>query len=281
MAESTTPGRDGYLYIAIGDGGNADDVGPGHVADWYDINAGGNGQDIKENLLGNILRIDVNGRGKQGYSIPSDNPFAGTDAKEESRDAFGFRNPYRFSFDMGGDHSLYAGDVGQSLYEEIDIVKKGGNYGWNVKEGTHCFNTDNDKEERNACPVQDPDGNPLLDPIIELPNYDNPHGGMATAIVGGNVYRGKTIPFLYGKYIFGILSDDDEEAAGQLFLAKPSATGLWDYEKLELRSFSDDLGQYIKSMGQDMSGEIYVLTSGQIGPQGNTGKVYKLVFGRE
>jgi len=272
-------GPDGYLYISIGDGGNADDVGPGHVDDWYKINAGGNGQDIKQNLLGNILRIDVNSSwGKMNYSIPADNPFKGTDARSEIY-AYGFRNPYRFSFDMGDDHKLYLGDAGQSLYEEVDIVKKGGNYGWNVKEGTHCFNTDNDLEERAACPMIDSaTGQPLIDPIIELPNEANPKGGIASVVVGGNVYRGKSIPFLYGRYIFGIFSSGESGADGRVFLGKPKASGLWGYEQLELQSFPDNLGQYVKSFGQDLSGEVYVMTSGQLGPQGNAGRVYKLVF---
>jgi glucose/arabinose dehydrogenase len=271
-------GPDGYLYISIGDGGNADDVGPGHVDDWYKINAGGNGQDITHNLMGNVLRIDVNTTsGKINYGIPADNPFVGTDARPEIY-AFGFRNPYRFSFDMGDDHKLYLGDAGQSLYEEVDIVRKGGNYGWNVKEGTHCFNTDNDLEERAACPMEDSAGNPLIDPIIELPNEANPKGGIATVVVGGNVYRGTSIPFLFGKYIFGILSSGEGPADGKLFLGKPKVSGLWDYEQLELKSYPQDLGQYVKSFGQDLNGEIYVMTTSQLGPQGNTGRVYKLVY---
>jgi len=156
-------GPDGFLYISIGDGGNKDDVGNGHVPDWYAANAGGNGQDIYANLMGNILRIDVNG---SPYNVPADNPFVGTAAKPEIY-AYGFRNPYRFSFDMGGSHSLLVGDAGQSLYEEIDLVIKGGNYGWNVKEGTHCFDTDNDLMERASCPMMDSAGKPLIDPVIE------------------------------------------------------------------------------------------------------------------
>lgn len=274
-------GPDGYLYISIGDGGNKDDVGPGHVDDWYKINDGGNGQDVTHNLLGNILRIDVNSQtGDKAYRIPSDNPFRNTAGKGEIF-AYGFRNPYRFSFDQGGNHWLYAGDAGQSLFEEIDIVKKGGNYGWNVKEGTHCFSTDNDLQERMGCPNQDSAGHPLIDPVIEVVNYSNPNKGLkpsTIAIVGGNVYRGQTIPFLSGKYIFGFLSADDENPEGKLMLAKPSTFGMWSFEQLQLKSFPDNLGQWLKGFGQGLDGEIYVTTSGQLGPQGNTGKVYKLVF---
>jgi glucose/arabinose dehydrogenase len=184
-------GPDGYLYISIGDGGNKDDVAPGHVNDWYAVNAGGNGQDIYSNLLGNILRIDVNSGSP--YGIPADNPFVGTAARGEIY-AYGFRNPYRFSFDMGGSHQLLAGDAGQSLYEEIDLVTKGGNYGWNVKEGSHCFSTDNDLQERSSCPSVDSAGKPLTDPVIELVNAANPKGGgVAITIVGGNVYRGDSL----------------------------------------------------------------------------------------
>lgn len=269
-------GADGYLYISIGDGGNADDVAPGHVEDWYKVNGGGNGQDVKQNLLGNILRIDVNSTAV-GYGIPADNPFVGTDAKPEIY-AYGFRNPFRFSFDMGGDNALYAGDAGQALYEEIDIVNKGGNYGWNVKEGTHCFNSDTNTLERAACPMEDTAGNALIDPIIEVVNSANPKGGGVTiAIIGGNVYRGDSIPALAGKYIFGSLSSDGN-TNGKLFVGNPSASGLWSYEALTLKSFPDNMGQYIKSFGQGRDGEIYVLTSAQIGPQGTTGKVYKLVL---
>lgn len=272
-------GPDGYLYISIGDGGNADDVGPGHVEDWYKKNTGGNGQDITQNLLGNVLRIDVNNRsGKKPYTIPSDNPFVGKDGLDEIF-AYGFRNPYRFSFDMRGQHQLYLGDAGQSLYEEIDLVNKGGNYGWNVKEGTHCFNTDNDLIERTACPEKDPtNGSPLIDPVLEVNNLENPEGGVTNTIVGGNVYRGISIPFLFGKYIFGFFSTSEDEAAGQILLAKPSAVHLWSYEVLHLKSFPTNLHQFVKGFGQDENGEIYVLATKEIGPSGNTGKVYKLVF---
>jgi len=267
-------GADGFLYISIGDGGNADDIGPGHVTDWYTVNAGGNGQDIYANLLGNILRIDVNSGSP--YAIPGDNPFAGTSAKQEIY-AYGFRNPYRFSFDMGGTHQLFAGDAGQSLYEEIDLVIKGGNYGWNVKEGTHCFSTDDDKQERSSCPSTDSAGKPLIDPIIELVNTANPKGGgVAVTIVGGNVYRGSLLSSYTGRYIFAIFSQDGN-ANAKLYVGDGSTSGTWTYSELKLKSFPTNVGAYIKSIGQDQSGEIYVLTSGQQGPSGTSGKVYKLI----
>jgi len=266
-------GPDGYLYISIGDGGNKDDVGPGHVSDWYADNTGGNGQDIYSNLLGNILRIDVNSGAP--YSIPSDNPFVGTAAKGEIY-AYGFRNPYRFSFDMGGTHQLLAGDAGQSLYEEIDLVTKGGNYGWNVKEGSHCFSTDNDLQERSSCPSTDTAGKPLTDPIIELVNAANPKGGgVAITIVGGNVYRGDSLSALQGQYIFGSFSQNGQ-ANAKVYSATPAAANTWSYTELKLKSYPNDLGMFLKSFGQDRDGAVYLLTSGQAGPSGATGKVFKI-----
>ncbi len=270
--------EDGYLYISIGDGGFADDNAPGHVDDWYKINAGGNGQDITHNLLGNVLRIDVNTTSADhNYGIPVDNPFVGSVGKDEIW-AYGLRNPYRFSFDMGGQHRLYLGDAGQSLYEEIDVITKGGNYGWNVKEGTHCFNTDNDLIERRACPVEDPQGVPLIDPVIEAKNTANPDGdGIMVTIVGGNVYRGTALLRLYGRYIFGSYSASFEGPQGNIYIARQSSIGLWPFEKLRLKSFPGNLGQWLKGFGQDQQGEIYVAASKQAGPQGNSGKIWKLV----
>ena len=267
-------GPDGFLYISIGDGGASDDNAPGHVTDWYSANAGGNGQDNYHNLMGNILRIDINSGSP--YGIPSDNPFVGTAAKPEIY-AFGFRNPYRFSFDMGGTKQLFVGDAGQSLNEEIDLVTKGGNYGWNVKEGTACFNTDNDLVERSSCPSTDSAGNPLIDPIIQLKNHANPSGGgLATVIVGGNVYRGAALTQLVGQYIFGIFSQDGG-ANAKIYSATAATSGMWSYSAISLKDFPDNLGQYLKGFGQDQSGEIYLTTSAEQGLAAVTGKVYKLV----
>jgi glucose/arabinose dehydrogenase len=270
-------GADGYLYISIGDGGNKNDIGPGHVEDWYATNAGGNGQDIEANLLGNILRIDVNSAsGSKNYSIPPKNPFVGKRGLDEIY-AYGFRNPYRFSFDMSGSRQLFVGDAGQSLYEEVSVVTKGGNYGWNVKEGTHCFNAANELTELPNCPDVDAFGNQLVDPVIEMKNFSNPKGGGITVtVVGGNVYRGNSIPKLQGKYIFGSFSADFAPT-GKIYVSQPSGPGLWGFAELPLKSFPGNLGHYLKGFGQDRDGEIYVLASMELGPTGNTGKVFKLV----
>lgn len=266
---------DGYLYISIGDGGGADDVGPGHVPDWYEVNEGGNGQDLIANLQGNILRIDINCA--TGYLIPKGNPFVGKPGRDEIF-AFGFRNPYRFSFDMGGQHQLFAGDAGQGLYEEVSIVTRGGNYGWNVKEGTHCFNAEDNTMVRPTCPDVDPDGRKLIDPVIELNNIANPQGGIATTIVGGNVYRGSEIPEFAGRYIFGIFSGGFTAPDGKIFIAQSKTTGLWSFEEIVLKDLPNNLGLFLKGFGQDLKGEIYIVGSTQLGPSGNSGKVYKLAM---
>jgi glucose/arabinose dehydrogenase len=267
-------GPDGYLYISIGDGGGADDVAPGHVTDWYTANAGGNGQDLDSNLFGNILRINVNSGSP--YGIPVDNPFVGKPGKDEIY-AYGFRNPFRFSFDMGGDHKLMAGDAGQVLWEEIDDVKKGGNYGWNVKEGRHCFNAAQDGQVLASCPLTDNLGNPLIDPVIEVNNAANPAGGKALTIIGGNVYRGTAINGWDGKYIFGTFSQSATAANGELFISQTSNANEWTYDEVNLKSQPNDLGYFLRGFGQDNDGEIYLTVSSMLGPTGNTGKVFKLV----
>lgn len=270
-------GPDGYLYISIGDGGASDDNAPGHFDDWYTVNAGGNAQNIWANLMGKVLRIDINNG--TPYGIPADNPYANSTYAKKEIYAFGFRNPYRFSFDMKPPYNLYLGDAGQSLYEEIDVVTKGGNYGWNVKEGQICFNTDDNLTPRATCPTTDTAGNPLIDPVIALKNAAHPDGtGIASVIIGGNVYHGTSIPQLEGRYVFGIFSKAfTPPADGRLLVSTPGASGLWSYEDLNLKDYPTNLGYYVKGFGQDLSGEIYVTVSSSLGLAGTTGKVFKLV----
>jgi glucose/arabinose dehydrogenase len=266
-------GPDGYLYIAIGDGGAANDVAPGHVDDWYTVNAGGNGQDIESNLFGDVLRINIDAG--TPYSIPGDNPFVGKPGMDEIW-AYGFRNPFRFSFDMGGSKQLYLGDAGQVLYEEINVVTKGGNYGWNVKEGVTCFNAaDNDMVLPN-CPAVDNFNNPLIDPVIVVNNAANPQGGRSLTVIGGNVYRGDAIPQFSGKYIFGNFAQG-MAPDGELFIASTGGAGLWSFDEVNLVSYPNNLGHYLKGFGQDNDGEIYLTMSTSLGPSGANGKVFKLV----
>lgn len=270
-------GHDNYLYIAVGDGGGANDVGPGHFDDWYTPNAGGNAQNLEANFLGKILCIDIDAASP--YAIPPANPFVGKPGLDEIW-AFGFRNPYRMSFDMGESKELIAGDAGQSLWEEIDVVKKGGNYGWNVREGRHCFNAADNTKELVGCPDVDDRGKRLLNPVIELNNWKNPAGGKATTVIGGYVYRGEAIKEWQGKYIFGTFSQTATTPDGQLFIATPTNwdnTGSWDYKQISLASHTYDLGYFLRGFGQDEDGEVYITVSSNAGPQGNTGKVYKLV----
>ena len=267
-------GPDGYLYISIGDGGESNDVAPGHVDDWYEVNEGGNGQDIEANLLGDILRIDIDGGNP--YGIPSDNPFVNEVGLDEIY-AYGFRNPFRFSFDMGGTNRLFVGDAGQSLWEEINIMERGGNYGWNVKEGTHCFDASNYLNILDFCPDVDIYGNELIDPVIEMKNTANPDGGNSVTIIGGYVYRGINIPGIVGLYIFGSFSRDFQPT-GELFIANPTGPGLWSFMEIDLKSTPGNIGHFLKGFGQDNNGEVYVAASINIGPTGSTGKIFKLAL---
>lgn len=266
-------GLDDYLYISIGDGGGANDVGPGHVDDWYTVNGGGNAQNIEANFLGKILRIDV--ESGSPYGIPAGNPFVGKPGLDEIF-AYGFRNPYRMSWDKGGDHDWIVADAGQALYEEVSVLSKGGNYGWNVKEGRHCFSTADSSKELPNCPSVDDRGKAFIEPVLELNNWQNPKGGKATTIIGGYVYRGSEIKGWNGKYVFGSFSQTPNTPNGQLFIATPGGDN-WPYNQVSLKNHPDDLGYYLKGFGQDDDGEMYVAVSSMLGPQGNTGKVFKLI----
>jgi glucose/arabinose dehydrogenase len=265
-------GLDDYLYISIGDGGRANDTGPGHVDDWYLVNGGGNAQNIEANFLGKILRIDIDGGNP--YGIPAGNPFVDKPGLDEIF-AFGFRNPYRMSFDLRGTKDLIVADAGQVLWEEVNVLSKGGNYGWNVKEGDHCFSTADSSKELPSCPTVDNRGKEFIKPVLELKNWQNP-GGKATTIIGGHVYRGTELKGWDGKYVFGTFSQTPTTPNGELFLATPGGTS-WSYEEAKLKSYPDDIGHYLRGFGQDDDGEIYLTVSSKVGPEGNTGKVFKLV----
>ncbi|WP_092906431.1 PQQ-dependent sugar dehydrogenase [Halostagnicola kamekurae] len=217
-------GPDGYLYVPMGDGGGANDDMEGHVEDWYDENAGGNGQDVSENLLGGVHRIDVDWVCEdRPYAIPEDNPLVDVEDALPEYYAWGLRNPFGISFDSEG--RLFVSDAGQNLYEEANIVEAGGNYGWNVKEGTHCFSTESPSDPPEDCPDTAPDeppynGQELQDPIVEYPHvYQGQSVGIT--IIGGHVYESDLIPDLDGQYVFGDWTSDParEEPAGRILAA--------------------------------------------------------------
>jgi len=214
-----TFGPDGFLYIGLGDGGAAGDVGEGHPPL-------GNSQDVTT-LKGSILRIDVD---QKPYGIPSDNPlvnktlpddvaYAGSTARDEIW-AWGIRNAWGMTFDREtGD--LYVADVGQNLWEEVDRLREPGNYGWHLKEGTHGFNPQDMDEIIPEGPQEGPMGEPLIDPVVEYKNAGGHDEGLGISVIGGHVYRGQSIPELKGTYVFGDWSANSERAAGVVLLAKP------------------------------------------------------------
>jgi glucose/arabinose dehydrogenase len=263
-----TFGPDGYFYIALGDGGGAHDIGTGHTPEI------GNGQDIT-NLLGSILRIDVDG--DEPYGIPDDNPFVGEEGMDEIF-AYGFRNPYRMSFDMEGDGRLFTGDVGQDLWEEVNIVTLGGNYGWPIKEGTQCFSPGSPTNPPETCPDEGPQGEPLIDPILEYLNA-NVAEGLGRAVIGGHIYRGSDLPQFEGRYVFGDWSRSFGQPLGTLFVATPPENDdeAWPFEELEVAGLPEGrLGEFVLAFGRDAQDELYILTTLSGGPSGNTGRVYRI-----
>jgi len=217
-------GPDGMLYIGMGDGGSAGDPP--------------NNAQNRKSLLGKILRIDVDGRDVNGaYGIPRDNPFVNNPEFAPEIWAWGLRNPWRFSFDR--ETSIcYCADVGQDKWEEIDIVEKGGNYGWRFREGSHKFS-------RDPNPPAD-----LIDPIKEY------HHDLGLSVTGGYVYRSTKFPALQGWYIY----------------ADYSSGRIWGLKYEDGRVTADELLLHSRtqpaSFGEDLAGEMYLVDYG--------GTVYRL-----
>lgn len=261
---------DHYLYISLGDGGAANDVGDGHNP------TSGNGQDTTT-VLGKVLRIDplvpaaqpsssdpisVNGK----YRIPASNPFVVTPGiPERVREiyAYGFRNPFRFGFDAVTDRFIVA-DVGQNNVEEIDIVEAGKNYGWNRKEGTFLF----DPATGNISVDPSPDP-ALTGPVAQYSHEDG------IAVLGGYIYRGAGVAALPGKYVFGDLSNGFAPPKGRLFYMDDLNSGV--IREFRLGNDDRELGLFVKAFGRDANGELYVLAGANIGPSGASGQVLKIV----
>jgi uncharacterized repeat protein (TIGR03806 family) len=210
-------GPDGFLYIGLGDGGSAHDP---H----------GHGQNL-QTLLGSILRIDVDNQaaGKK-YAVPGDNPFVDRNAARGEIWAYGLRNIWRMSFDRAtGD--LWAGDVGQNRYEEVNVIRRGENYGWKIREGFHAFEPDAPQT-----------GGPLIEPLAE---YFHSEG---LSITGGLVYRGTRLPEYEGAYFYG------DYVSGQVWMLRYDGRNVTENHKVA------QTGLAISAFGEDAQGEM-VLTA--------------------
>jgi hypothetical protein len=273
-------GPDGMLYIAIGDGGGADDQdgqpflnGPtqGHGPN-------GNAQNLNS-PLGKIHRIDVNTRSPgQQYGIPSDNPFVGRPNMLGEIYAYGLRNPYRMSFDRGTGQ-LFAGDAGQNDIEEVNLIVRGGNYGWNIKEGTLYFDprgTADGAAQLTPVPGRTvPRG--LIDPIAQYDTHQEGH-----SVIGGFVYRGSRIPQLRGHYVFGDFSrlfniPSGPHNYGRLFHfnANSNSSNLRAIREFFITP-SNAPNMAVLGFGEDARGEIYVTGNVSGTPFGTRGVVLRL-----
>jgi len=256
-------GPDGYLYIAFGDGGGANDTDAGH-------GAVGNGQN-KNNPLGALLRIDVdapnpaNGR----YGIPAGNPFVGTDGLDEII-AYGLRNPFSFTIEplANNNFNLYVADVGQSNIEEINRIASnnfGGNYGWNLKEGSFFFFPN----PGGSAFISDtpPPGvvlPPLIDPIAE---YDHDEG---LSVISGPVYTGTDIRALSGHYVFGDFSRGFGTPGGRLFY-------LDDNDVIQEFDYQTQPDFFVTGFGTDSNNELFVVGSRQLGVNNQQGLLIKVL----
>ncbi|KYK30384.1 MAG: hypothetical protein AYK22_03890 [Thermoplasmatales archaeon SG8-52-3] len=241
-------GSDGYLYIGLGDGGGAGDI-HGTI---------GNGQDINT-LLGSVLRIDVDS--SSPYEIPPDNPFVGVDGLDEIY-AYGFRNPWKFSFDESTG-TLFLADVGQDKYEEVDIVEKGGNYGWRIMEGNHIY----DSELAEILNIS-------LDEL-EKPIHEYSHN-VGRSIIGGYTYRGTQSQSLTGKYVFGDWSTGFVLPRGKLYYLEEIQPNIWKRYEFNLKN-DRPLKRFILGFGIDEDNEIYVLTTRTPGSLLKSGEVWKII----
>lgn len=214
-------GPDNYLYIALGDGGGANDQ--------Y-----GNGQN-PATLLGKILRIAPT----FPYTVPTDNPFVGNGSWQPEIWAYGLRNPWRFSFDRQTG-ALWVGDVGQNNWEEVDVITRGGNYGWPLREGAHAFSSTATAG--------------LIDPVAEYSHADG------ISITGGYVYRGVAQPGLRGRYFYG------DYGSGRIWSMDAASRG-------DIAVASASSGATISSFGEDSSGELFVLDY----HNGTAGRILRVV----
>jgi glucose/arabinose dehydrogenase len=273
-------GPDGFLYLSVGDGGAFNDVGD--VARGRGHPPEGNGQRL-DTLLGKVLRLDVD-HGTP-YGIPKDNPYM--DGKKGLPEifAYGLRNPWGMSFDRGGKHDLILADVGQDRWEEINVIVKGGNYGWRLREGVDGFDPNNPRSTPTNAVTVGADGRPFIDPVLTyktLRGRGTDSNAFGVTVTGGYVYRGKALSSLVGKYVFADWSRSMAIPDGTMLVATipphQSGAARWTVEPLALKEFPNGrIKSFIWALGQDADGELYVLANGINSAFGTRGKVFKLV----
>lgn len=324
---------DGYLYISVGDIGKGNDVGDAHnplIGNAQDLTeiygkvlridvSGGNQTPMESPPVVNETEVTEDFRGysqptnptwttTEGrfYSVPEDNPFVtekppilDTYAYEEIPPeiyAYGFRNPAYMSFDSGGKNALLISMAGQDLFESVLDIVNGGNYGWNIREGTHCFDANNSLTPPETCNTTGYQGEPLIGPVVE---YGHDVGNV---IVGGEVYRGTGLQDFTGKYVFGSWSSPDNYVTpnGILFVATPpddwestipstaedltpEDNAMWTLQELKVIDAPGQedgrLDQFVRSISRDNDNEIYLLTNTVGGPNSSTqtGSLWKFV----
>ncbi|XP_028616883.1 HHIP-like protein 2 isoform X2 [Grammomys surdaster] len=253
-------GLDGYLYIFTGDGGQVGDP----------FGKFGNAQN-KSSLLGKVLRIDVNraGMGGQQYRVPLDNPFVSEPGAHPAVYAYGVRNMWRCAVDRGdpvtrqGRGRMFCGDVGQNKFEEVDLIVKGGNYGWRAKEGFECY-------DKKLC------HNASLNDILPIYAYGHEVG---KSVTGGYVYRGCESPNLNGLYIFG-----DFMSGRLMALQEDRKTQKWMKQDICLGNLScafpgliSAYSKFIISFAEDEAGELYFLATSYPSAYAPHGSIYKFV----
>ena len=293
-------GPDGYLYFGVGDGGGVHGVPDIYVPPPADVDDPNRHiEEIPEDpftiperfhhydryaqdlslLYGKILRIDVDA-GHPGYAIPPTNPFRGGELGRPEIYAWGFRNPFRIAFDRMGNGDLFVSGVAESFWETIYLVDRPGNYGWAIREGTHCYDRARAFDPPATCARHGPLGEPIHEPIVEYPNWAVKRAEakveaepLGIATVGGFIYRGAALPELFGRMVFGDFSTVLARPSGQVFVATPppSWDALWPIEPLI------QVDQRLHTLGEDAEGELYLLTTAHGIPVGQTGKIWKLV----
>lgn len=309
-------GPDHFLHIGLGDGGFIH--GPDGAGSPFDVDPdllfGDELAQDPSTLFGKILRVDVDRDDfphdpERNYGIPEDNPFVGQAGMPSEIFAWGFRNPFRISFDRGGDRAMYVSAPAETFFEAVYKVDWPGNFGWAAKEGTHCIvrasalappetiACDSSQEcpvgpqvsfcQHGVCDCEDlgPAGFPIQDPVVEYLNFaveqpdsQLPGDGFGRASVGGHIYRGSEIPWLTGQLVAGDFAINTFD--GQVLVAQPRNKKLWRLRRGFVFDPEDPAqAGFMKAIGIDAAGELYAIT-GNFTPTGLQGRVWKIVAGR-